>query len=265
MAIHRIASNFIARFDYATRSQVSDYIVEGGFTYRIISDHLGSVRLVVNAADGTITQRIDYDEFGNIVSDSHPGFQPFAFAGGLYDQHTKLVRFGARDYDAHTGRWASKDPIGFAGGDSNHYGYTLGDPVNVIDITGLLWWFIPALAGGGGTAAATGGGAAIAAEAAVVAAASTVAVTAVAYYLGKAANDYFNSDDTDEGGQEDCDEDDGDVCEEWRNSLMVIYLSLVAHKYSTGATSMLWKDYRDSARKYNSICVPKGHSPLPLR
>ena len=84
-----------------------------------------------------ITQRIDYDEFGNITQDASPGFQPFGFAGGIYDQHTELVRFGARDYDAQTGRWTAKDPIGFGGGDTNLYGYVLGDPVNWVDPLGL--------------------------------------------------------------------------------------------------------------------------------
>jgi RHS repeat-associated protein len=105
-------------------------------TYRIISDNLGSVRLVVNTADGSITQRIDYDEFGNITGDTNQGFQPFAFAGGLYDQHTKLTRFGARDYDAFTGRWTTKDPILFAGGDLNLYGYVLNNPINIDDVSG---------------------------------------------------------------------------------------------------------------------------------
>jgi uncharacterized protein RhaS with RHS repeats len=73
-------------------------------TYRLLSDHLGSPRLVLNTGDGTVAQRIDYDEFGRVLTDTNPGFQPFGFAGGLYDRDTGLVRFGARDYDPLTGR-----------------------------------------------------------------------------------------------------------------------------------------------------------------
>ncbi len=80
---------------------------------------------------------MDYDEFGNVIYDSNPGFQPFGFAGGLYDPKTKLVRFGARDYDAVTGRWTNKDQIGFIGGVSNLYEYCLDDPVNFVDPKGL--------------------------------------------------------------------------------------------------------------------------------
>ena len=69
--------------------------------------------------------------------DSNPGFQPFGFAGGLYDPDTKLVRFGARDYDASIGRWVSKDPIRFGGGQANIYAYVNDDPVNRADRTGL--------------------------------------------------------------------------------------------------------------------------------
>jgi len=55
------------------------------------------------------------------------------------DSDTKLTRFGYRDYDAYTGKWTAKDPIGFAGGDSNLYGYVLGDPVGLVDPMGLFW------------------------------------------------------------------------------------------------------------------------------
>jgi RHS repeat-associated protein len=98
-------------------------MVRGGTTYRLISDHLGSVRLVVDASDGTVLQRMDYDEFGNVLQDTNPGFQPFGFAGGIYDRDTGLVRFGARDYEPETGRWTAKDPIRFLARDTNLYGY----------------------------------------------------------------------------------------------------------------------------------------------
>ena len=40
-------------------------------------------------------------------------------------------------YDPETWRWTSKDPILFAGGDTNLYGYVLADPINFTDSTGL--------------------------------------------------------------------------------------------------------------------------------
>ena len=67
---------------FATESNVPDYMVKNGTTYRIVSDHLGSPRLVVNASTGEAVQRMDYDEFGNVVEDTNPGFQPSGFAGG---------------------------------------------------------------------------------------------------------------------------------------------------------------------------------------
>jgi RHS repeat-associated protein len=79
---------------------------------------------------------MDYDELGRVVLDTSPGLQPFGFAGGLYDADTGLVRFGARDYDAETGRWTAKDPLLFEGGDTNLYAYALGDPINRVDPTG---------------------------------------------------------------------------------------------------------------------------------
>jgi RHS repeat-associated protein len=132
------SGNIISRFVYASRPNVPDYLIKNGQTYRIISDQLGSPRLVIHTQTGVVEQRLDYDEFGNITFDSNPGFQPFGFAGGLYDRDTKLTRFGARDYDAETGRWTSKDPIKFKGRSTNLYGYVLNDPVNWIDLGGYI-------------------------------------------------------------------------------------------------------------------------------
>ena len=130
------SNNVVSRFVYAGRSNVLAYMVKGSVIYRIITDHLGSPRLAVNIATGQTGQRIDYDEFGQVLNDTNPGFQPFGFAGGLYDRDTNLVRFGARDYDAETGRWTAKDPMLFSSGDTNLYAYALNDPVNFTDSTG---------------------------------------------------------------------------------------------------------------------------------
>jgi hypothetical protein len=46
------------------------------------------------------------------------------------------VHFGSREYAAAIGRWLTKDPILFAGGDTNLYQYTLADPINLIDSDG---------------------------------------------------------------------------------------------------------------------------------
>jgi RHS repeat-associated protein len=133
------SGNVVSRFVYGTKINVPEYMVKGGVTYRIITDHLGSVRLVVDTGTGAIAQRLDYDEFGQVRQDTNPGFQPFGYAGGNYDLDTKLVRFGFRDYDAFTGRWTTKDPIRFAGG-PNTYGYVQNSPIESTDPLGLIEW-----------------------------------------------------------------------------------------------------------------------------
>jgi len=134
------AGNVVSTFGFASGGNSPAYMTRSGMTYRIIEDHLGSPRLVVDAATGAVAQRMDFDEFGNVLLDTNPGFQPFGFAGGLYDPQTRLVRFGARDYDAETGRWCAKDPIRFAGGQESLYAYVDNDPVNKSDPAGLGFW-----------------------------------------------------------------------------------------------------------------------------
>ncbi|MDP1696697.1 MAG: RHS repeat-associated core domain-containing protein [Xanthomonadaceae bacterium] len=131
------AGQLVTRFVYADQSNVPAYMIKNGVTYRIVSDHLGSPRLVIDVDTREIVQRMDYDAFGNVLTDTNPGFQPFGFAGGLYDPDTGLVRFGARDYDPEAGRWTAKDQILAEGGDPNFYGYALADPIGLIDMDGL--------------------------------------------------------------------------------------------------------------------------------
>jgi RHS repeat-associated protein len=130
------AGNVVTRFVYGTRAHVPDYLIKGGVTYRVVSDHLGSTRLIVDVATGAVAQELRYDEFGRVLLDTNPGFQPFGFAGGLYDGQTGLVRFGARDYDPVAGRWTDLDPVGFDGGSANLYEYVFSNPLTFVDPTG---------------------------------------------------------------------------------------------------------------------------------
>jgi RHS repeat-associated protein len=132
-----------ARFVYASHRNTPDFMVlANGTVYKFLSDELGSPIAIANTATGALAQFVYYDEFGiqNILANNvlFPSWvQPFGFAGGLYDEDTGLVRFGARDYEAETGRWLAKDPILFRGGQANLYVYAGNDPVNRVDSTGF--------------------------------------------------------------------------------------------------------------------------------
>jgi RHS repeat-associated protein len=127
------------RFEYAD-DRVPIAMTKEGVTFYMIYDQVGSLRVVADSS-GNVVKKIEYDSFGNIIEDSNPALQvPFGFAGGLHDRDTGLVRFGYRDYDPDVGRWTAKDPIFFAGRDTDLYGYVLNDPVNLIDPYGLKWY-----------------------------------------------------------------------------------------------------------------------------
>ncbi|MEM6456635.1 MAG: RHS repeat-associated core domain-containing protein, partial [Acidobacteriota bacterium] len=130
------AGAVVSRFVYGEATNVPEFMIRGGVTYRIVSDHLGSPRLVVDAATGIVAQEMRYDAFGRILLDTNPGFQPFGFAGGIDDRSTGLIRFGARDYDPIVGRWTAPDPIGFASESWNLYAYVDQNPVSFIDRSG---------------------------------------------------------------------------------------------------------------------------------
>jgi RHS repeat-associated protein len=125
----------VSEFVYGSKSNVPDYVRRGGNTYRVVGDHLGSPRYVVNVANaGDVPFAASYTSFGEVTGVGLD-WMPFGFAGGIYEPGTGLVRFGARDYDVATTRWASKDPHGFLGG-INLYAYASNDPMNYRDATG---------------------------------------------------------------------------------------------------------------------------------
>jgi RHS repeat-associated protein len=131
------ANQVVSRFVYTKSQNVPEYVVRGGVIYRLVKDHLGSARYVVNAQTGMVVHEMEYDEFGNVLLNTNPDFVPFGFAGGVYEPATMLTRFRARDYEASAGRWTAKDPAGIEANEENLYRYVNNDPINYYDAKGL--------------------------------------------------------------------------------------------------------------------------------
>jgi RHS repeat-associated protein len=136
LAVFDASETSSMRFEYAD-GRMPVAMTSGGVRYCLSFDQVGTLRAVVDGS-GAVVRSVDYDSFGNVITDTNPGLVvPFGFAGGLYDRDTGLVRFGFRDYKPATGRRTAKDPVGFNGGDYDLYGYVVNDPVNWIDPEGL--------------------------------------------------------------------------------------------------------------------------------
>jgi len=99
---------------------------------------LGSIIALTNNS-GTKVETYTYDSFGKIVS-SGSVVQSFTYTGREYDNEFSLYFYRARYYDPKAGRFVTKDPIGFKGGDVNVYAYVWNNPVNFIDPIGLAGW-----------------------------------------------------------------------------------------------------------------------------
>ncbi|MDG0816435.1 RHS repeat domain-containing protein [Bdellovibrio svalbardensis] len=133
------SGKIVKSFVYASKVNVPDYVNYNGKQFRVISDQVGTPKMIVDSANGQVVESFNYDEFGVSLDGKTSAIIPFGFAGGLYDGDTGLVRFGVRDYSPVVGRWTNKDPIGFNGGQGNLYVYSENDPVNLIDPSGKFW------------------------------------------------------------------------------------------------------------------------------
>ncbi len=137
LATYDASDNLKQRFEYSLGNTPSKF-TQGGQTYYIVTDHLGSPRAITNAS-GNVLKAIKYDAWGNqtVAGGTNPDLEiPFGFVGGFHDRDTGLIRFGYRDYDPTTGRWTARDPIGLEAG-PNVYAYVANNPISYIDLSGL--------------------------------------------------------------------------------------------------------------------------------
>jgi RHS repeat-associated protein len=146
-----------ARYSHGEEIDQPLSMARGGASYFYGVDHLGSVRLVTDAA-GAVANRYDYDAFGNWEDTSYETVaNPFGFTARERDAESGLMFYRARYYDPKLGRFISQDPIGFEAGDLNIYRYVFNGPVLLTDPTGnfatyvgvQLWYYRGVAAGAG--------------------------------------------------------------------------------------------------------------------
>ena len=114
----------------------------GGNAYYPFTDIQGTVWGYADS-ENNIVARFDYDAWGNILSSvsTVPALarNRYRFQGREWSTVTGLTNFRMRWYDAETGRWLSKDPIGLSGG-LNLYAFCGNDAMNRIDFDGRMSW-----------------------------------------------------------------------------------------------------------------------------
>jgi RHS repeat-associated protein len=113
-------------------------IQQGGNFYYYLKDGLGSITGITDNT-GVMVKTYRYKAFGEIYAQSGTFNQPFAFTGRESDSESGLYFYRARYYDPKAGRFLTKDPIGFAGGDVNLFRMVQNNPVNYTDPSGLIY------------------------------------------------------------------------------------------------------------------------------
>lgn len=127
-------NNIIAKYTHGPNIDEPLALQQGTNIYYYHADGLGSITSLSNAS-GSPVQTYTYDSFGNITQTGSIS-QPYAFTGREYDSETGMYFYRARYYDPKVGRFVTKDPIGFEGGDVNLYNYVFANPVNLNDPSG---------------------------------------------------------------------------------------------------------------------------------
>jgi RHS repeat-associated protein len=108
--------------------------VEGERRYGVVTDHLGSPRMMTDEA-GALAWKAQLDLFGVTKTDVALAACPWRWPGQYEDQETGLYYNRFRYYDPETGTYISQDPIGLKGG-LHCYRYA-SDPACWIDPLGL--------------------------------------------------------------------------------------------------------------------------------
>ena len=117
-----------------------------------LTDHLGSVRAVVDGDTGSVIETNDYYPFGKRIQATGPVAEPveatspnrWLFSGkedqSFLSAGIPLLDFGARMYNPTIARWTAADPLSENYYSISPYAYCIGNPVIFIDPNGESTW-----------------------------------------------------------------------------------------------------------------------------
>lgn len=115
-----------------------------GSRYFLNDERMSPLRILQG---GNICKSMSFDSFGNVIEDIGTGVETFGYAGYHPDPVSGFMHVNARDYDAKSGRFISRDlfpgmvtlPLTL-----NAYAYAVGDPINRYDPTGMIFAWLGA-------------------------------------------------------------------------------------------------------------------------
>jgi RHS repeat-associated protein len=132
------SNKVIASYCYAGAVLVAMQTLSGT-VYFYHFDKTGNTLALTDAA-GNVANAYVYEPFGKVMTQTGTVRNPFTYVGafGVMDEGNGIYYMKNRYYDASTGKFLQKDPIGFAGGQTNIYAYVGNNPVESIDPLGLM-------------------------------------------------------------------------------------------------------------------------------
>lgn len=121
--------------EYITLDGVTLAVIDASGTSYVHADHLGTGQ-TMTGANGAVVWDATYRPFGEVTITTAVATLNQRLPGQYADDETGYYDNWNRSYDPSLGRYLQADPIGLASG-LNVYGYVGGNPVGVVDPSGL--------------------------------------------------------------------------------------------------------------------------------